>query len=379
MSLATCDKTLAVRETPTAVSDYKFQISGENQDTTWDQFVANVPAGHHVQTSLWGQVKAALGWCTERIIVTHQENIVAGVQVLYRRITLIGGISYVPAGPLLQYDDPDLMQLLLYKLLEFSRNHHLHYIVIQPPDESGEIMSQLSSLGFEPSSVELKPTASVLIDLTLDLSDILAQMKRQTRQNITRGERQGIVVREGKKEDLHTFCSLNEATCQRQDALHFPEMYFTKMWDVLEPAGHLKLFLAEYNGEAVSSLMTIPYGQTVSAKALGWSGLCPDRRPNEALFWTAIKWSKSHGYRWFDFEGVDRTGAECVTSGQPLPERLRKTPDFFKYGFGGQVVLYPRAHEYIRNPILRWGYGKLFSKDGDKTCFLKLFDFIRKR
>lgn len=374
----TCTQPIRARK-PSAVTDtLTFRISDDSRDDRWDNFVATLPVGHHTQTSLWGRVKACRGWRATRIIVTRQTEIVAGAQVLYRQLPLFGGIGYVPAGPILKHEDPDLLRSLLDRLLELRKHHHLRYMAVQPLDTDRIPPDQLTAFGFQPSTVELVPTASVFVDLSIEPSEMLAGMKRQTRQNIARSERQGVVVREGTREDVSTFWTLHGTTCTRQKASPFPESYFTQMWDAFEPAGHLKLFVAEYEGQAVSALWTVPFGDTVSAKALGWSGLHGDRKPNDALFWAAINWSKSHGYRWFDFEGVDRFGAECVLNGQPLPESLRRSPDAFKYGFGGKVILCPQAHEYIPNSILRWGYHTFFSKNSNTKSFQRLFEIIRK-
>lgn len=378
MSPVACTKPGPAPRSSAAGDDCTFRVSDDSRDDKWDHFLASAPLGHHTQTSLWSQVKASRGWQATRIVVTRGKEIVAGAQVLYRRLPLLGGIGYVPAGPVVRHADPDLTRLLLDRLLELRRHHGLHYLAVQPPGHDQAVSSQLVTLGFQASSVELIPGASVLIDLTLDPAEMLSRMKRQTRQNIARGERQGMVVREGSRDDVRTFWTLNAATCRRQNASPFPESYFLHMWDVLEPAGCLKLFVAEYEGQAVSALWTVPFGDTVSAKALGWSGLHGDRKPNDVLFWAAINWSRTHGYRWFDFEGVNRSGAECVLQGQPLPESLQRTPDAFKYGFGGNVTLFQLAHEYIPNPVLRWGYRTFFAKDGNTKSLPKLFEIIRK-
>ncbi len=358
---------------------YQIQISAENQDDCWDEFVTSLPNGHHVQTSLWGQVKATTGWQAVRIKVLDQEKIIGGVQVLFRRIPLFGGYGYVTKGPLLKSSDPTLLELVLSEVGKLIKKVHWQYITIQPPNDGQSLEPQLLKAGFKPSRVELAPTASILIDLTVESPEILAQMKRQTRQNIARSEREGMTVREGTRDDLHTLYELNTSTSRRQDFIPFPETYFYKMWDVFEQCGYIKLLLSEYGGESISALLLIPFGNTVIAKVLGWSGLFPERRPNEAVFWAAIQWSKAHGYRYFDLEGLDPDGARTVLDGQPLPEPLKKKPDFFKYGFGGKVTLYPCAFERIPNPVLQWGYKKTLAQNGNKTLFLKVYDLIRKR
>jgi lipid II:glycine glycyltransferase (peptidoglycan interpeptide bridge formation enzyme) len=360
-------------------SDYTFQVSEESRDPQWDRFVADTPGGHHVQTSLWAQVKAVLGWSAKRLVARRGDAIVAGTQILCRQIPMVGGIGYVSAGPLLKDEDPALVESMFQELMHFSRNQRLQYVVVQPPTDSEAIAGQLSSLGFAASTVELLPTASLLTDLNAGVDDLLAQMRRQTRRNIVKGQESGIVVREASRQDLPTFCSLNAATCRRQNATQFSEEYFTRMWDVFEPSGYIRIFVAEYEGDPVSMLMVIPFRDTVIAKVLGWSGEHQERRPNEAAFWAAIQWAKAHGYRWFDMEGINRAGAVEVLNGRPLPESLLKTPDFFKYGFGGKPVLMPESREYIQNAVLRWGYQKFLSGEGNRRLAYRISEIIRKR
>ncbi|MEN6337657.1 MAG: GNAT family N-acetyltransferase [Phycisphaerales bacterium] len=360
-------------------TDYSFQLSEESRDPQWDRFVAETPGGHHVQTSLWGQVKAVLGWSAKRLVARQGDEIVAGAQVLCRQIPMVGGIGYVSAGPLLKYEEPALVESMFRELMHFSRNQRLQYVVVQPPTDSETIGGQLSSLGFTTSTVELLPTASLVTDLSPSVEDLLGQMRRQTRRNIAKGEESGITVREATREDLPLFCSLNAATCRRQNATQFCEDYFIRMWDVFEPAGYIRIFVAEYAGEPVSALMVIPFRDTVIAKVLGWSGQHGERRPNETLFWSTIQWAKTHGYRWFDMEGINRAGAVEVLNGRPLPEPLLKAPDFFKYGFGGKPVLLPESREYIQNAVLRWGYQKFLSGEGNRRLAYRISEIIRKR
>jgi len=126
-------------------------------------------------------------------------------------------------------------------------------------------------------------TATVLIDLTMDLDDILAQMRKKTRYCIRRGLRERITVREGTERDLHTFYRLGVATSRRHGFFPFPEAYFAEMRHVFASYGYIRLFLAEYEDEAVSAQVVLPFGDTVLAKHGGWSGHHGHRRPNEVL------------------------------------------------------------------------------------------------
>ncbi len=68
-----------------------------------------------------------------------------------------------------------------------------------------------------------------------------------------------------------------------------------------------------------------------------------------------------------------------MLNGASLPDSLRNTPDFFKHGFGGQVVLYPEAYDRVSNPLLGWAYQKASPKIGGDSVASHVMDRLRKR
>jgi lipid II:glycine glycyltransferase (peptidoglycan interpeptide bridge formation enzyme) len=355
------------------------RVSEKERDPDWDAFVASVPCGHHVQTSLWGQVKATLGYRTKRVIAQDNGQIVAGGQILVRRLIPFVTIGYMPKGPVYPAGDLSLGENILDKLKRIVQTDHFQLLTVQPANDNSELPELFTGRGFRSSWLELAPTATILLDLAPDREQILAQMKRQTRQNIRRSEREGMTVREGTVADLPAFYQLHLMTSQRQKFKPYPEKYFARMWQVFSTQGLTSLILAEYQGTAVSALLLVLFGDTVIAKTLGWSGQYAERRPNDAVFWASIQWAKSHGYRCFDFEGIDRKGAELLVSGQPLPEELQHTPDFIKLGYGGKVALMPQSYYFVPSPLFRWPYHKVFGLRERSPAIKELLeDFIRR-
>jgi peptidoglycan pentaglycine glycine transferase (the first glycine) len=357
---------------------YQIRVSYEIEEPEWDAFLAETPGGHHVQTSLWAQVKALLGWCAARIVVTRGERIVAGAQLLIRPLPLAASaIGYVPKGPLLAVDDPLLAKLVINELHEVAKAHHIQYLVVQPPSNGEVLARQLPNWGFRLSSIEVAPAATVLLDLTKDLDDILAQMKSKTRYNLRLGQRKGITTREGGENDLHAFYYLLIATSQRQKFSLPSKEYFVKMWRVFNPHGYVRLFLAEYEGETVSALLAIPFRDTVLYKRGAWSGYHGSCRPNEVLQWAAIEWAKSQGYQYYDFEGIKPEAARAILRDEPLPGALKRTVTSFKVGFGGQVTLFPRAYDYVYDPVLRWVYTTAFPKISSLSVVERALNYLR--
>ena len=352
--------TMSVRE-PTAT--YRFRVSEAPHDPEWDEFLATTPGGHHVQSSLWGQVKATTGWRVLRIVFTDGTwRTVGGAQMLIRQLPLKRSIAYVPKGPLVASNDPDLRTLIIKEVLRQAREAHVDHLTIQPPNVGPDITGALSAAGFRLSDGEVAPTASVQVDLTADEDAMLARMKKNHRRYIRFGLRQGVVGRRGGRDDLETFHRLLRMTAQRQGFAPYPFSYFAQVWDIMDPGGHIALFLAEYEGEAVSAQVAIGFGDTVITKNSGWTGKHARLGPNHVLEWTTMRWAKSAGYQIYDLEGIDAAAGRILASGGSLPEAMRQRPFFWKLGFGGEVKLFPSAYVSVANPVLRKAYFSLYPR-----------------
>jgi lipid II:glycine glycyltransferase (peptidoglycan interpeptide bridge formation enzyme) len=345
-------------------------------DPAWDAFLAGLESGHHVQSSLWSQVKAINGWTTRRIIISRNDQMVGGAQLLVRNARYLGRIGYIPKGPVLATDEEEIAVQLLEEIRRLAVAERLRVLFMQPP-AFGSVVNRSAEFGFSPCPVETAPSATVLIDLTADLEEILARMSKGMRNAIRRSQKRGIVVREGTREDLAAFHRLLSMTGQRVGFSPFELDYFQGMWDILEPEGCMQVFVGELDGEPVNAQVCVPFGDTVVAKQIGWSGEHSRLHPNEALDWFTIQWAKAKGYRYYDLEGIKRPAAQAIVSGQPLPEKYAESPTAFKLRFGGEVQLYPGAYCLISNPILRALYSRGGYQFANSSIFQKAIEQFR--
>lgn len=346
------------RPPETAGGSYSFYVADRGTDAAWDSFLSECDSGHHVQSSIWSQVKTYNGWNTKRITVLDGARILGGAQMLIRKTRYVGNVGYVPKGPVSAGDNKTLVDELLQRILEIAKSEKIKVLLMQPP-EFGVCVQRLTERGFGPSPVETAPSATILVDLSNDLDTILARMTKSMRNGVRRSQRRGITVRAGTKDDLPTFHKLLSMTSQRRGFSIFDLGYFHCMWNIMEPSGGLKLFLSEYDGEPVSAQICVPFGDRIVAKQIGWSGKHRKLHPNEALDWNTIQWAKENGYRYYDLEGIERPAASAIIGGQPLPLEYADSPTAYKLRLGGEVRLDPMAYCLISNSVMRLLYNHL--------------------
>jgi len=338
-----------------------------DNDTAWDQFVAGSPYGHLLQSSTWGAFKSAHGWQARRLVVHEHGQIVAGAQILLRRLRA-GTVAYIPRGPVLAPGDTTRLATLLAEVHRVARGQGAIFLKVEPPweDDPG-LTTWLESLGFRPGQT-VQPRSTICLDLAPALDDILAQMKSKWRYNIRLATRKEVQVRAATEADLPAFYSLLQVTGQRDGFAIHDAGYYADAWQRFVPVGQGELFLATYQNELLAGIMVFALGRT----AIYMYGASSDRErfrmPNHLLQWTAIQWAKARGCTVYDFWGIPdqvqgaqgqdpkegdyQTGSPTTSADES--ERGLWGVWRFKQGFGGRVVRFAGAFDYVYRPTLYW-------------------------
>ena len=325
-------------------------------DPEWDRFVEAAPGGTYQQTSMWARVKAEAGWRPARITVRSHGEIVAGCQLLTRRVARVGAVGYAPYGPLTASPvtastDPGTPEAVLDAVRWLVRHDRLLYFKLQPPPDTGDMDCALRARGFVPASLNPAPRMTVRVDLRRPPEVILAGMRSRTRTYIRQAPRRGVIVRTGGEADLPGFLELIEATCRRKGLRPYPLGYYQAIWRSFP--GRTHLLLAEHRGEVLAGTLLLAFGGTVSYKMGGWSGEHREVRPNELLHWTGMQWARDLGCRYYDLEGIDPAVGEAILGG--CDHRTLDMPGIvhFKLGLGGEVTRFPGCYDYAGPPLLR--------------------------
>ena len=338
----------------------------------WNQILMQIPGGHILQTSEWGLVKQSYGWrLLPQIWRDENGNPLAAALVMLRNIS-IGGfgpslpLMYIPRGPLLNWNDPELRELVLGDLKELARQHRVVFLKIDPevivgtgipgtPDDEqhptgSEVLELLKKNGWQPSSDQVQFSNTVWIDLKPPEDNLLAQMKQKTRYNIRLANRKGVVIRTGTSNDLPLLYSMYAQTARRDNFVIRSEEYYLKLWHNFIQNGMAVPLIADVDGEAVAGLVLFFY----SGKAWYLHGMSTQKHrnlmPNYLLQWEAIKLARQNNCTVYDLWGAPTTFDESDSMWGVFR---------FKEGLGGRVIRTIGAWDYTPRPLIYYLYNNL--------------------
>ena len=349
-----------------------FAIRFIDNAAEWDQFVCAHPHGHLLQTWAWGELKARYGWTPVRVALADGAQLVAGAQILFRRLPLgVGAMGYVPKGPIIA---PDAEQWpdLLAAMRQAAHAQRASFLRLEPEWEMGHAPS-LPMLRHQPDSAIVQAPATIMIDLRPPPNDILAQMRQKWRYNIRLAERKGIVVRVGYETDLATFHRLSQITSERDRFPIRTEEYYRIAYQLFKPTDSVALFAAEFDGKPLASLMVFVCGRMAIYLYGASSDEERNRMPNHLLQWRAMLWAKERGCEVYDLWGVPDLGERGDEGDEgdkgDKGDRATKLPEGllrFKEGFGGRLVRYAGAFDIVYQPMMYRALNWLIAKRSER-------------
>ena len=344
-------------------TQYTFTPTNETNCAEWDDFVLNHPQCHRMQTSLWAETKQPSSWGAYYLTARENGVLVGGGLLYDHRLPMLGSFVCLPKGPLCDSCHENLMPQLLIQLKTWAHRNHKFCLLVQPADQQQYLGEQLLYEKFAKLADEnIVPPGTIIINLEPDEHTLFKKLSHAKQCNVRRSREAGISVKEGGFQDIETFYALYLKT---SEYLHFEpdcKTRFERIWQILNPQGHIKLFISYYQDQPVSSLIMLCFGSTATCWRFGWTKEHREKRPNEALYWHAILWAKEQGFQLFDFGEIELGAARCLCNDHKLPENFECSSVRYKLEFGGTPVLYPETYVYFPNAIIRWIYNVFLSR-----------------
>lgn len=315
-------------------------------DEEWDAFVAEHPDGHVLQTSPWAALKGQFGWKAERLALAQDGALVAGAQVLFRRLPWGQTLAYVPKGPVVDWRRAEHVRSLLFALRQAALASRAALLKLEPDlADSPWLDLLLASYGLQRGH-PVQPRSTVHVDLSGGLDAVLAAMKPKWRYNVRLADRRDVVVRAMTEADLPAFQRMNEETARRDGFRVHAPAYYESAFKLFTPLGQARWLLAEWQGQPLAAIVVFALGH----KSWYMWGASSDqerqRMPNHALQWAGMQWAAGRGCCHYDLWGIpDEVGADPARFAEDYVEQAGGLWGVyrFKQGFGGRVVRYTGA------------------------------------
>ncbi len=177
--------------------------------------------------------------------------------------------------------------------------------------------------------------------------ELLAVMRKTTRNLIRRAEKDGVTVEESPDpvRDLHHFIRLHDETRKRHGFTPYTNAFFESQVRRFAERKEVSLYLAKFQGEVIAtSIHMHAFGET--SYHHGASSSAYSKIPSSYLLqWTAIRDALKRGDHLYNFWGIAPLPTEAENSNVQIPNS-KKHPfagvTLFKTGFGGQML--PLVH-----------------------------------
>ncbi|QLI99832.1 peptidoglycan bridge formation glycyltransferase FemA/FemB family protein [Streptomyces sp. NEAU-sy36] len=347
-------------------------------------FVAARPSASHLQLPSWGDVKS--DWQAESLGWFEADGRLVGVGlVLLRPLPgLKRYLAYLPEGPVIDWDTPDLERLLEPMLAHLKRRgafsvkmgppvvvrrwspdavkaaiadpgaHRLRDVPPTSQEPAGlALVDRLRRMGWrqtepggedgfaagQPRYVCQVPFAG------RSLEDIHRGLNQQWRRNIKKAEKAGVKVVRGGYDDLPVFHGLYAETAERDRFVPRPLSYFQRMWTALttEDPDRMRLYLAHHDGEVLAAATMLVVGGHVWYSYGASTSRKREVQPNNAMQWRMMCDAHELGAHVYDFRGITDTLEES----NHLLGLLR-----FKVGAGGGAAEYAGEWDFPLNRLL---------------------------
>lgn len=217
-------------------------------------------------------------------------------------------------------------------LIALAKQENCAFIRVSPLSQDVKVYR---NLGFRDAPTIMHAEETWLVDISKPENEILAAMRKTTRNLIHRAERENIeIIKSTNNSDIKTLYDLQMETAKRNNFVPFSEKFLEKEFTVFVNNNEALLFLGKFEGKTTAAAIIVFYGKYAFYYQ---SGSVESKAPvNYLLQWEVIKEAKRRGCIIYNMWGI-------------APNNDPKHPwaglTLFKTGFGGYEKKYLHAQD----------------------------------
>ena len=309
----------------------------------WESFLKTKPEANFLQSWYWGQFHKALGKEVEPLGFYQNQKLV-GVCLSIVEPARRGKYLTVAGGPIIDFTHEELFGAFVDEITKTAKRHHCVFVRVRPQIvEDGLAVNLFDTHGFRLAPMHLTADLTSQLDLSPDEETLLKNMRKTTRYEIKKAERERIIMKASDDpNDIAEFYNLQLATAQRHGFVPFSEKFLYEQFKTFVENGAARLYKAYKGQTLLSAAFIIYYGQEATYH-YGASTQEARKYPGAYLIqWEVIKEAKRRGFKRYNFWGVETL--------DNIKHRFYGV-SVFKRGFGGYDVQYLHAQDLVIGPI----------------------------
>ena len=307
------------------------RLATEKDAHTWNEIVEREPQGNFFDRFEWCQ---ALGLISKNIkptplLIEKDEELSGVFPLCLRRTYYTRYLESLPfsdygGGSFFRSKQDDYRTELIRKLIEVGKQKNCLRITIRRAFFDDLIEANMIG---KPVIVEAN-NCTFSISLQDEVDNIFRKIQKSRRKGIRRAQERGTIVSEAESlNDVENYYEIYVRTMKRLKASPLPLSFLKNLWNVFEPKGEIKIFLAEYNHKAIAGVLRFIYKKVMYSWGAAFLKEYVYLRPLDLLVWHAIEWSVDHGIGLLDLGST--------------PNNPSESHFIFKKSWGGQKrILY---------------------------------------
>lgn len=275
----------------------------------WEKNLSISRRSNLLQSWSYGEAKSEVeGWKVKRGVFFCENELIAIIQVLQKRVAGFISVTRINRGPILLKELTDSQKSELIKNIgSFGNIIQLKILFFAPElTLSGFSLFSMFQLGYRKLTYQLWESA--WLDLELDLVTLRKKLDSKWRNMLNFSERTNLTLEKNSSDELFEWILEQYGTMMKEKEFKGPPVEFIRaLRKKIEQKESLLVFRASSNGNAVAGISIVLHGSSATY-LLGVNNVDGrNLKANYFLIWQAIEYLKEKNIMSFDLGGIDRT------------------------------------------------------------------------
>lgn len=314
-----------------------FTLQEVTTQQVWEEAIAFFPEANFLQAWEWGEFHTALKKKVTRYAIYEEETTVGLFQIVIEKAKR-GSYFGIAGGPLLDWSNREVVSFWLDQVRHLAKTEKVVFVRFRPQAQSSpELLAFVHAQGAVLAPMHLTADLTLQLDCTQSESELLAQMRKNTRYEIRKADTLGISTTVCQDPaEIQRFYAIQCEVAKKHHFVPFSYDFFQEQFNAFVKNDKVVLISA-YQAETLLAQAFIIFDNKEAVYHYGVSTAENSKLPGSyACQWQAIKEAKARGCTRYNFWGI---------APEEQKEHRFAGVSLFKRGFGGKEIEYLPAHD----------------------------------